>query len=157
MNINSVVGGGVKNPQDALTIGRRAVELGFTSTVGIIHDGSGQLQPLDDEERAVYQRDEDSWASTAMPRFNEFQDNIAQGQPEPVALPRRLALPLHLRRRPGALLLAAARLSRHSAGRVHRGRHPPRVPDRESLRAPLHHLLRAPDLNLRFLARPADP
>src|ERR1019366_2410443 len=39
VNINSVVGGGIHHPQDALTIGRRALELGFTSTVGIIHDG----------------------------------------------------------------------------------------------------------------------
>ena len=46
VNINSVVGGGFSNPQDALTIGKRALELGFTSTVGIIHDGDGQLQPL---------------------------------------------------------------------------------------------------------------
>ncbi len=43
VNINSVVGGGVSNPQDALTIGRRALELGFSSTVGIIHDGTGQV------------------------------------------------------------------------------------------------------------------
>src|ERR1700726_2094549 len=51
VNINSVVGGGLKNPQDALTIGKRALGLGFSSTIGIIHDGSGQLQPLNDEER----------------------------------------------------------------------------------------------------------
>src|ERR1035441_6270813 len=43
VNINSVVGGGVCNPQDALAIGKRALGLGFTSTIGIIHDGSGQL------------------------------------------------------------------------------------------------------------------
>src|SRR5947209_12982637 len=54
VNINSVVGGGVKNPQDAITIGERAVELGFSSTVGIIHDGEGQLQPLGAQERRVY-------------------------------------------------------------------------------------------------------
>src|SRR6266480_5247843 len=54
VNINSVVGGGVHNPQDALTIGKRALELGFSSTVGIIHDGGGQLQPLGEEERRVY-------------------------------------------------------------------------------------------------------
>ena len=51
VNINSVVGGGVSNPQDALTIGKRALELGFSSTIGIIHDGSGQVQPLRDEEQ----------------------------------------------------------------------------------------------------------
>ena len=39
VNINSVVGGGVRNPQDALIIGKRALELGFSSTIGIIHDG----------------------------------------------------------------------------------------------------------------------
>src|SRR6201992_2200502 len=36
VNINSVVGGGIKNPQDALVIGNRALGLGFTSTLGII-------------------------------------------------------------------------------------------------------------------------
>src|SRR5499433_1699623 len=40
VNINSVIGAGVKNQWDAVTIGKRAVELGFTSTVGIIHDGT---------------------------------------------------------------------------------------------------------------------
>src|ERR1700729_2256415 len=54
VNINSVVGGGICNPQDALTIGKRALELGFSSTVGIIHDGSGQVQPLADDERRAY-------------------------------------------------------------------------------------------------------
>ena len=53
-------------------------------------------------------------------------------QREPVAVPRRRALPLHLRGRPGALLLAAARLSRQAAGRIHRGRYPPRIPHRKS-------------------------
>src|SRR5258707_14703713 len=38
VNINSVIGGGIKTPDDALVIARRAVEIGFSSTVGIIHD-----------------------------------------------------------------------------------------------------------------------
>src|SRR6267154_2155693 len=46
VNINSVVGSGISHPEDALVIGKRAIELGFTSTIGIIHDGSGQLQPM---------------------------------------------------------------------------------------------------------------
>src|SRR3954451_11305494 len=54
VNINSVIGAGVKNPQDALTVARRAVELGFTSTMGIIHDGSGQVRALGDEELTVF-------------------------------------------------------------------------------------------------------
>ncbi len=80
VNINSVVGGGIRNPQDALVIGRRARQLGFTSTIGIIHNGGGQLQPLSPEERAVYHEmkklERGSYA-----RIHYFQDNIADGRP----------------------------------------------------------------------------
>jgi MoaA/NifB/PqqE/SkfB family radical SAM enzyme len=80
VNINSVVGGGVCNPQDALTIGKRALELGFSSTVGIIHDGSGQLQPLGEEEKRVY-HEMKAMEKSSFTRINGFQDNIAQGRP----------------------------------------------------------------------------
>ena len=80
ININSVVGGGVHNPQDALTIGKRALELGFSSTIGIIHDGDGQLQPLGDEERRVY-HEMKNLERRSFTRINSFQDNIALGQP----------------------------------------------------------------------------
>jgi len=79
VNINSVVGGGIHTPKDALVVGTRALELGFTSTVGIIHDGGGQLQPLQDEEREIYsamrRMEKSSYA-----RVNGFQDNIAHGK-----------------------------------------------------------------------------
>jgi MoaA/NifB/PqqE/SkfB family radical SAM enzyme len=80
VNINSVVGGGVKNPQDALTVGKRALGLGFSSTIGIIHDGSGQLQPLNDEERRIY-NEMKAMEKSSFTRVNGFQDNIAQGRP----------------------------------------------------------------------------
>src|SRR5437868_13486030 len=80
VNINSVVGGGVCNPQDALTIGKRALQLGFSSTIGIIHDGDGQLQPLADEERRVY-HEMKVLEKRSFTRINSFQDNIALGQP----------------------------------------------------------------------------
>lgn len=79
VNINSVVGGGIKNPQDALVIGKRAIELGFTSTVGIIHDGDGQLQPLRPEEREVYAAMK-AMEKSSYARLNYFQDNIAHGR-----------------------------------------------------------------------------
>jgi MoaA/NifB/PqqE/SkfB family radical SAM enzyme len=78
VNINSVVGGGIHNPQDALVVGRRAIELGFTSTVGIIHDGSGQLRPLSDVERVVYLETK-KLGRGSYGKFNFFQDNIAKG------------------------------------------------------------------------------
>src|ERR1700751_2756774 len=80
VNINSVVGGGVCNPQDALTIGKRALELGFSSTIGIIHDGQGQLQPLAEEEKRVYHQMK-AMEKRSFTRVNGFQDNIAQGRP----------------------------------------------------------------------------
>src|SRR5713226_8282269 len=79
VNINSVVGGGIRNPQDALTVGRRAVELGFTSTVGIIHDGSGQLKPLGESECAVYLETK-KLGRGSYGKMNFFQDNIAHGK-----------------------------------------------------------------------------
>jgi MoaA/NifB/PqqE/SkfB family radical SAM enzyme len=80
VNINSVVGGGIRHPQDALVIGKRAIELGFTSTIGIIHDDSGQLQPLGDEERRIYHEMKEL-EKRSFTRVNAFQDNIARGLP----------------------------------------------------------------------------
>ena len=80
VNINSVVGGGIHNPQDAVVVGKRALELGFTSTIGIIHDGDGQLKPLRPEEREVY-RLMKSFEKKNYSRFNHFQDAIADGKP----------------------------------------------------------------------------
>jgi MoaA/NifB/PqqE/SkfB family radical SAM enzyme len=80
VNINSVIGAGVKNQWDAVTIGKRAVELGFTSTVGIIHDGTGQLKPLDDEAHQVF-REMKKLGKHSYARFNQFQNNIALGLP----------------------------------------------------------------------------
>jgi MoaA/NifB/PqqE/SkfB family radical SAM enzyme len=80
VNINSVVGGGIKNPDDALMIGRRALGLGFTSTIGIIHDGSGQLKPLGAHERRVWSEMR-SWRKKNYSRFNHFQEKIANGEP----------------------------------------------------------------------------
>lgn len=80
VNINSVVGGGIHNPHDALVVGRRARQLGFTSTVGIIHDGDGQLRPLADQEREVFLKMKQMERSNYS-RLNWFQNNIAMGKP----------------------------------------------------------------------------
>ena len=78
VNINSVVGGGIHKPNDAITVAERAVELGFTSTVGIIHDSDGQLQPLSDLEQSIYLKVRDMGKKNYA-RMNYFQDNIAHG------------------------------------------------------------------------------
>jgi MoaA/NifB/PqqE/SkfB family radical SAM enzyme len=79
VNINSVVGGGIKDPHDALVVAKRALELGFTSTVGIIHDGGGQLRPLGGAEREVYTQMR-AMEKASYARINYFQDNIAHGK-----------------------------------------------------------------------------
>ena len=80
VNINSVVGGGIEHPEDALTVSKRALELGFSSTIGIIHDGSGQLKPLGQRERAVWDEVR-RLTRRSYSRFNHFQEAIANGQP----------------------------------------------------------------------------
>jgi MoaA/NifB/PqqE/SkfB family radical SAM enzyme len=80
VNINSVVGGGTANPEDALTISKRALALGFSSTIGIIHDGSGQLKPLGERERTVWDEVR-RLTRRSYSRFNGFQEAIASGQP----------------------------------------------------------------------------
>jgi MoaA/NifB/PqqE/SkfB family radical SAM enzyme len=87
VNINSVLGGGIKNPEDARTINTRARELGFSTSIGIIHDGSGHLKPLGPVERQVF---DDVSAEISGPwqifknlysGISNFQDNLADGKP----------------------------------------------------------------------------
>jgi len=87
VNINSVLGGGIKNPEDARTINTRARQLGFSTSIGIIHDGSGRLKPLGPVERKVY---DDVSAAINGPwqvfknlysGIRSFQDNLAEGKP----------------------------------------------------------------------------
>ncbi len=79
VNINSVLGGGVERAEDALVISARARALGFSSTVGVIHDGSGQLRPLSPPERDVYRQLKENGASFSM--LTRFKDNLVEGKP----------------------------------------------------------------------------
>jgi MoaA/NifB/PqqE/SkfB family radical SAM enzyme len=79
VNINSVLGSGVRDPEDALKIAHRAVELGFTSTVGIIHDGNGQLKPLGPRELEIFEEIM-TLGKRSFSRFNDFQHSVARGK-----------------------------------------------------------------------------
>ena len=87
VNINSVLGGGIKNPEDARTINNRARALGFSTSIGIIHDGKGRLKPLGETERKVF--DDVSTAISGAGQvlqnlysgIRSFQDNLADGKP----------------------------------------------------------------------------
>jgi MoaA/NifB/PqqE/SkfB family radical SAM enzyme len=82
VTVNSVLGSPVRNPRDALVIANRARGLGFTGTVGILHDGDGQLRPLAPDHGAIYQLFLDAkQAMFSFAQYDRFQRNIAQGLP----------------------------------------------------------------------------
>ena len=83
-----MLGGGIKNPEDARTINNRARELGFSTSIGIIHDGSGRLKPLGAGRaqglRRGLGRDQRAVAGaarTSIRASRSFQDNLADGKP----------------------------------------------------------------------------
>jgi MoaA/NifB/PqqE/SkfB family radical SAM enzyme len=82
VTVNSVLGSPVRSPQDARTIARRARELGLGSTVGILHDGDGQLQPLAPDHLAIY-RDllQPDQKMFSFAQYDRFQRNISEGRP----------------------------------------------------------------------------
>jgi len=82
VNINSVLGSSIRHPEDALTIANRAGELGFQSTVGLIHDGSGQLRKLDHHQRKVFQVISNlrkPFYDSAL--YTRFYENLIEGRP----------------------------------------------------------------------------
>jgi MoaA/NifB/PqqE/SkfB family radical SAM enzyme len=87
VNINSVLGGGIKNPEDARTITRRARELGFSTSIGIIHDGRGHLKALGPREREVWDdvtgQVNKAWqvSKNLYSGIRSFGQNLADGKP----------------------------------------------------------------------------
>jgi MoaA/NifB/PqqE/SkfB family radical SAM enzyme len=82
VNINTVLGGPLSRPQDALTIARRARSFGFSGTVWLIHDGGGQAITLTSEQREI-QKEIIAFNKPfySFARYDRFQENLAQGRP----------------------------------------------------------------------------
>ena len=82
VTINSVLGSDVRQPEDAFVIASRARQLRFNSTVGILHDGSGQLHPLNTKQSSVYRRIHALGSGLfSFAHHDGFQGNIVQGLP----------------------------------------------------------------------------
>jgi MoaA/NifB/PqqE/SkfB family radical SAM enzyme len=80
VNVNSVLGAGCAHAEDALEICRHAKQLGFSTSVGIIHDGTGQLRALSPREREIY--DELAHQGRGLyTRIQSFQTNLIEGKP----------------------------------------------------------------------------
>jgi MoaA/NifB/PqqE/SkfB family radical SAM enzyme len=80
VNINSVVGSGVHAPEDALIIAHRAHGLGFTSTVGVIHDDNGRAKEMGERERRIFEEIK-NLRKRNYARVDWFQKKLTQGQP----------------------------------------------------------------------------
>jgi MoaA/NifB/PqqE/SkfB family radical SAM enzyme len=82
VTINSVVGADADGSDAAYRIAVRARALGFTSTVGVIHDRAGQLQPLSLAQRDLVARILALAPSFfSFTQFAHFQRNIIRGLP----------------------------------------------------------------------------
>ncbi|MGH9638608.1 MAG: radical SAM protein [Bryobacteraceae bacterium] len=80
VTINSVLGSGIHHPEDAYRIAARARELGFKSTVGVLHDGGGQLQALGPAHASVYEKILRLGGGLfSFTHFDSFQRNIVLG------------------------------------------------------------------------------
>ncbi len=82
VTINSVLGSDIRQPDDAYRIAARARELGFNSTVGILHDGSGQLQPLSGWQIKAYEQIRALGSGLfSFAHHDGFQGNIVRALP----------------------------------------------------------------------------
>ena len=75
------VGAGMPNPEDARTITQRAAELGFSTSVGILHDETGQLKPLSARARCAIYDEVVAMGQGLYTRINDFQRNLSTGSP----------------------------------------------------------------------------
>jgi MoaA/NifB/PqqE/SkfB family radical SAM enzyme len=82
VNVNSVVGSSIRTPEDAVVINQSALDLGLSTTMGLIHNHSGRLQPLNERQRTVFQQIErlKKPIHTAA-LYNRFHKNLARGLP----------------------------------------------------------------------------
>ena len=82
VNIHTVVGACSEHPEDAVTIARRATELGLVSTAGIVHDETGRLRPLNAEQRkAIEDIERFSKPLFSFASHNPWRQNLALGLP----------------------------------------------------------------------------
>ena len=83
ININSVLGADIHRPEDALEVAQRAQTYGLATTVGIIHDGSGQLNPLSPHQKGIFEQVRDLGKSSfgRINKYNPFQKHLVEGKP----------------------------------------------------------------------------
>ncbi len=155
--MNSVLGVTRERTQDVVTVAKAAARYGLQHSVGVLHDGSGLLQPLNADQMAAY-REVTRISPSIVHALNYrlFQRNLMQGRPN------------DWKCRAGARYLYVAEDGRvhwcsqqrgyagDPAAGLHAGRHQAGVPHAEVVQPDLHAELRASDERVRPLSRQAS-
>jgi MoaA/NifB/PqqE/SkfB family radical SAM enzyme len=81
VNINSVLGISEERTQDALEVAEAAKGMGFSHTVGVLHDAEGTLAPLSATQRQVYDLLMDKGSLAHRINYLMFQKNLMAGKP----------------------------------------------------------------------------
>ncbi|MGI9169851.1 MAG: hypothetical protein ACR2FH_06690, partial [Caulobacteraceae bacterium] len=81
VNINSVLGISEARTRDALEVARAARALGFSHTVGVLHDAAGTLAPLSAGQRAVYAALMSKGSLAHRINYLMFQKNLMDARP----------------------------------------------------------------------------
>jgi MoaA/NifB/PqqE/SkfB family radical SAM enzyme len=81
VNINSVLGISEERTRDAVEVAGAAKSLGFSHTVGVLHDEAGTLAPLSATQRAVYDALTRGASVTHFINYMMFQKNLMAGKP----------------------------------------------------------------------------
>ena len=81
VNINSVLGISEERTHDALEVAQAAKAMGFSHTVGVLHDAEGTLEPLSAAQRAVYDRLMTEGSLAHRINYLMFQKNLMAGRP----------------------------------------------------------------------------
>ena len=81
VNINSVLGISEERTHDALEVGDSAKAMGFSHTIGVLHDAEGTLAPLSTSQRAVYDQLMGQGSLAHHINYHMFQKNLMNGRP----------------------------------------------------------------------------
>jgi len=81
VNINSVLGITEERTHDALEVAKSAKAMGFSHTVGVLHDAEGTLAPLSTSQRAVYDQLMGEGSLAHRINYLMFQKNLMNGKP----------------------------------------------------------------------------
>ena len=81
VNINSVLGISEERTHDALEVAKAAKAMGFSHTVGVLHDAEGTLAPLSGSQRAVYDQLMGEGSLAHRINYLMFQKNLMNGKP----------------------------------------------------------------------------